>query len=51
MIHFCRNNLVYYSDIGFQVTVVGRVPIDGSAPSQDLLVVQYGAVGIFNLVP
>jgi hypothetical protein len=39
---------VYFSDIGFQDTVVGRVSIDGSAPSQNLVVVQYGAVGMFN---
>ena len=28
--------------------MVGRVPIDGSVPSQNLAVIQYGAIGMFS---
>ena len=39
---------MYFSDIRFGVTMVGRVSVDGSAPSQNLALIQYGAIGTFT---
>lgn len=39
---------MYFSDFRSGVSMVGRVPIDGSVPPQNLAIIQYGAIGMFS---
>ena len=49
---FCRENVVYFSDLRSGGTVVGRTPLNGSVSTlpQNLTFIQYGAIGMFKSV-